>query len=285
MSINTKKTVILAQGYTFQPSILLETVPLEVVDKFCYLGSTVSSNLSIDSEVDLRIGRAATTFGRLRTRVWNNKHLTIRTKMIVYETCVLSTLLYGAETWTSYANQERRLNTFHMRCLRSILNITWKDRVTNERVLEIAQLPSITALLKQRRLRWLGHVQRMDSTRLPSQIMLSQIAFKKRRIGRPLLRFKDCAKRDMVAFDIDRDTWEELASDRDGWRGTIAKGREIHDNAWFQDLARKRAKRHNPPDGADMAPCFSCHKCGRKCRSRIGLYSHERRCSSLTDAA
>ncbi|XP_047990756.1 uncharacterized protein LOC125229861 [Leguminivora glycinivorella] len=162
MSINTKKTVILAQGYTFQPSISLEGVPLDVVDKFCYLGSTVSSNLSLDAEVNIRIGKAATTFGRLRARVWNNKHLTTKTKMTVYQTCVLSVLLYGAETWTSYANQERRLNTFHMRCLRSILDITWKDRVTNESVLDIAQLPSITALLKQRRLRWLGHVQRMD---------------------------------------------------------------------------------------------------------------------------
>ncbi|XP_063386472.1 uncharacterized protein LOC134672159 [Cydia fagiglandana] len=281
MSINTKKTVILAQGYSFQPSISLESVPLEVVDKFCYLGSTVSSNLSLDAEVNVRIGKAATTFGRLRTRVWNNKHLTTKTKMTVYQTCVLSILLYGAETWTSYANQERRLNTFHMRCLRSILNITWKDRVTNERVLEIAQLPSITALLKQRRLQWLGHVQRMDSARLPRQTMLSQIAVGKRNVGRPLLRFKDCAKRDMVAFNINCDSWEDLALNRVEWRNSLLRGRETHDRSWFQDLARKRAIKHMRDEGrldADPQCTFICHKCGRLCRSRIGLYSHERRC-------
>ncbi|XP_047993557.1 uncharacterized protein LOC125231993 [Leguminivora glycinivorella] len=220
----------------------------DAVDKFCYLGSTVSSNLSLDAEVNIRIGKAATTFGRLRARVWNNKHLTTKTKMTVYQTCVLSVLLYGAETWTSYANQERRLNTFHMRCLRSILDITWKDRVTNESVLDIAQLPSITALLKQRRLRWLGHVQRMDSTRLPRRTMLCQIASGKRNVGRPLLRFKDCVKRDMVAFNIDFNSWEDLAANRVEWRASLLRGRETHDRSWFQNLARKRAIRHNDRD-------------------------------------
>ncbi|XP_045457359.1 uncharacterized protein LOC123667510 [Melitaea cinxia] len=279
MSINATKTVILAQGYTYQPSILLEGEPLKVVDKFCYLGSTVSNNLSIDGEIDIRIGKAATTFGRLRTRVWNNKHLTAKTKMIVYKTCILSILLYGAETWTSYAKQERRLNTFHMRCLRSILNITWKDRVTNERVLGIAQLPSVVALLKQKRLRWLGHVHRMSSARLPRQTLLGQIAFAKRNVGRPMLRFRDCAKRDMVAFNIDRNSWEDLASNRNEWRKTIFTGCKTHDSTWFEDLAQRRAKRHNregaPPP---MNPQYMCPKCGRMCRSRIGLFSHERRC-------
>lgn len=165
MSINAKKTVVMAQGLNKKPKILLDGTPLDVVDQFCYLGSNVSSNLSLDVEIGSRLGKAATTFGRLSARVWTNHHLTTRTKMLVYQTCVLSALLYGAETWTSYAKQERRLNNFHMRCLRNILNITWRDRVTNERVLQIAQLPSITAMLKQRRLRWLGHVHRMDATR------------------------------------------------------------------------------------------------------------------------
>lgn len=96
-------------------------------------------------------------FGKLSARVWQNKHLTRKTKMVVYQTCILSILLYGADTWTSYAKHERRLNAFHnfhMRCIRNILGIHWRDRVTNEGVLELAQLPSLFALLKQRRLRW-----------------------------------------------------------------------------------------------------------------------------------
>ncbi|XP_048006726.1 ring canal kelch homolog [Leguminivora glycinivorella] len=76
MSVNAKKTVILAQGCSEQPTIVLNGAPLEVISKFCYLGSLVSCNLSLDAEIDSRIGKAATTFGRLRTRAWDNKHLT-----------------------------------------------------------------------------------------------------------------------------------------------------------------------------------------------------------------
>lgn len=69
---------------------------------------------------------------------------------------VTSTLLYGSEAWTPYSNQEQRLNSFHQRCLRRILGITWKDKITNTAVLERAQLPSVYFLLRQQRLRWLG---------------------------------------------------------------------------------------------------------------------------------
>lgn len=160
-------------------------------------------------EINIRIGKAATTFGKLSTRVWNNKHLTTKTKTIMFQTCILGILLYGAETWTSYAKQECRLNTFYMRCLRHILGITWKDRVTNESVLETAQMASLTALLKQRRLRWLGHVHRMPPNRLPRRIMLGAIAHANRNVGRPQLRFKDCAKQDLSAFKIEYKGWEQ----------------------------------------------------------------------------
>ena len=84
--------------------------------------------------------------------------LTTNTKMRVYQACVLSTLLCGSETWTLYTRQERRLNAFHLHSLRKILGITWQDRVPNKNVLERAKIPSMFALLSQRRLRWFGHV-------------------------------------------------------------------------------------------------------------------------------
>ncbi|XP_063382206.1 uncharacterized protein LOC134668695 [Cydia fagiglandana] len=278
MSINAKKTVVLVQGSAETPKILVDGTALEVVNKFCYLGSTVSNNLSLDAEIDIRIGKAATMFGRLRTRVWCNKHLTVRTKMMVYQTCVLSILLYGAETWTTYAKQERRLNTFHMRCLRNILGITWQDKVTNQRVLEKAQLPSLAALLKQRRLRWLGHVHRMEPARIPRRVLLGAVAYAKRNVGRPMLRFKDCVKRDMSAFEIDHHAWEALAEDRDGWRKRVVEGRRLCDQAWFNALDSRRCRRKQTGTGTSDGMSFLCQKCGRSCRSRIGLHSHQTRC-------
>ena len=56
--------------------------------------------------------------------------------MKIYQAYVLSTLLYGSESWTLYARQERRLNVFHLRCLRRILGIKWQDHIPNKDVLK-----------------------------------------------------------------------------------------------------------------------------------------------------
>ena len=67
------------------------------VQQFTYLGSTVTDDLSLDTEINQRIGKAATTLARLTTRVWTNPKLTRITKMAVYSPCVISTLLYAMD--------------------------------------------------------------------------------------------------------------------------------------------------------------------------------------------
>ena len=105
--------------------------------------------------------------------------------MALYNACVISTLLYGSETWTTYARQERRLNTFHMRSLRRILGISWQDKVLNTEVLSRASLPSIFTLLRQSRIRWLGHVHRIPDGRFPKDLLYGELACGKRPTGRP----------------------------------------------------------------------------------------------------
>ena len=161
LTISLKKTEILTQEVETPPAIKIGDHQLSVVEQFTYLGSTITGNLSLDKELDKRIGKATSTMARLTTKVWSNADLTLKTKMAVYKACVLSILLYGSEAWTTYARQEKRLNVFHMRNLRRILNITWQEKIPNADILARANIPSISTLLKQRRLRWLGHVRRM----------------------------------------------------------------------------------------------------------------------------
>lgn len=160
--------------------------------------------------------------------------------------------------------------------MRRILGISWQDKVTNERVLQEAKLPSLTALLKQRRLTWLGHVQRMEPCRIPRRVLLSELADANRDVGRPLLRFKDCVKRDMFSFGIDHHNWEELSNNRSHWRKSLVRGRELCDGAWLSVLADKRKRKHQG-DSVAAAAVFPCQRCGRRCLSRIGLFSHQRK--------
>jgi len=174
--------------------------------------------------VTKRIGKVVTTLGHLVTLVWENPKLTTPTKMAVYNACIVSTLIYGNDTWTTYSKEERKLNTFHMCCLRRILSIQWSDKVPDARVLERAGLSTMFTLLRQRMLPWLCHVcRRMEDGRTPKDILYGELASGRRTCWPPLVRFKYICKRYMNALDINTESCEEAAADRSRWHSVLHK--------------------------------------------------------------
>ena len=98
----------MANDVEIPPSIYIDGSNLSVVDNFKYLGSTISSNLSLDVEINACIGKkAATVMAKLNKRVWQNFSLTMNTKLNVCQACLTSILIYGSETWTPHARQEK----------------------------------------------------------------------------------------------------------------------------------------------------------------------------------
>ena len=218
------------------------------MDTFTYLGSAISKDLTIDRELNTRVGKAATMFNRLRKRAWDNTALTIKTKCRIYHACVISVLLYCCETWTTYRRHEKRLNAFHMRCLRRILGVSWRDHVSNEAVLEATGSSSLFSILKTRRLRWLGHVHRMSETRLPRQILFGELSNGARHRGRPKLRLKDVLKRDLNHLNIPTNSWQREAENRPGWRKRLHDGGQELDSNWLAQLNQIRQRRHARTD-------------------------------------
>ena len=194
---------------------------LNSVLEFTYLGSTISRDGRIDAEIQKRMAKASSSFGRLRQRLWNNHHVSTRVKGKIYSAIVLTTLLYGAEAWTVYKRQVKQLHAFMMRHLRSILRITWQDKVSNKEILDRTGLPSMEDLLIRKNLRWTGHLARMSSDRLPKQILYSQLPSGHRKRGRPRLWFKDTIKRNLKMRDIKTDSWTLLSQQRDEWRAAV----------------------------------------------------------------
>ena len=105
LTISLRKTNILAQGAESLPVITINNTKLEVVDTFTYLGSTLSSWTLLDAAISCRIAKVAAVVAKLNKRLWGNGLLSERTKMCIYQACVLSTLLYGSESWTTYARR------------------------------------------------------------------------------------------------------------------------------------------------------------------------------------
>ena len=180
LEVSLKKTEVLhqpaPQNEYRAPHISIGKTVLKSVEQFTYLGCAISSNARIDGEIDNRLAKANSTFGRLYKRVWNNKHLRIITKISVYRAVVLTTLLYGSEFWVTYRNHINLLERFHQRCLRTILNIHWSDYITNIIVLERADITSIEAMLLKIQLCWAGHVARMEDHRLPKIIFYGELS-------------------------------------------------------------------------------------------------------------
>ena len=106
-----------------EPNITVNGARLDVVHTFVYLGSTISRDGSLDAEIYSCISKASVTFGKLETRVWVDRHITINTKISAYRTCVTTVLFYSAETWTTYKRHNKLLERFYQKCLRRALNI------------------------------------------------------------------------------------------------------------------------------------------------------------------
>ena len=120
-----------------------------------------------------------------------NKDLSLTKKRAVYRAVVLAVLLYGAETWMIKSVHIRRLNSFHNRCIQTILGVTryqqLNERLTSQRLShKFGMQHSISDIILEQRLRWLDHVGCIDEKRLPYRLLFVELNMK-----RPCLRTKN----------------------------------------------------------------------------------------------
>ena len=154
-----------------EPKITVNDARLDVVDTL-YLGSPVSRDSSLDTEIYSRISKASIVFEKLEKRVWVDHDIIIKSKINVYRTCVSMVPLYSAETWTRHKRHLKLLEHFHQKCLRDMLNIKWQTYTPDTTVLEIAECPNIEYFIMLNQLRWAGHLVCMEDTRIPKQLFL-----------------------------------------------------------------------------------------------------------------
>ena len=182
--------------------------------------------------------------GRLRDSVFDCRDLTVETKLKVYNQCIIPLMMYGSETWTLYHHHIKLLRTIQQRHLRSILKIGWDHFITNDEVMDRAKSTDIEIILVRNRLRWMGHVARMPDVRPVKALLYGVSEENSRRVGRPLLRYKDTLE-DIIKRGTALGTWREILTDRLAWRRLISINCdkiEIERRNWNIE---KRAKRHD----------------------------------------
>ncbi len=270
LAMSTKKTKVMYQPAPnkqyHEPQITVNGQTLQAVETFTYLGGTLSRNANIDAEINNRISRACSEFGRLREKVWGRRGISLNTKLKVYHAVVLTTLLYGCETWAAYRRHEKLINHFHLRCLRNILHIRWQ-----------ADLPSAITLMRKAQLRWACHVSRMADDRIPKQLFYGELCSGKRTVGGRRKHYKDSLKVSLKDFNISTESWESLSSDRHSWRQLITKGAHAaEERSSLQAEEKQAVRKERAASTNSIAPTHFCPTCGRGFLARIGIISHLR---------
>ena len=143
------------------------------------------------------------------------------TKIKVGRAIVLTILLYGRETWTTYQRRLKKLNHFHTSCQRKILGITWQKHIPDTEVLTQVSLSSIYTILMQSQLRWAGHVARMKNHHLSKKLIFGELSQGQHSQGGQKKHFKDTLR------GITPNILEYLAQDREKWYEVVKRGAKV----------------------------------------------------------
>ena len=123
---------------------------LEDVQDFAYMGSKITTDGDSAKDATARIRKASQTFAMLKP-IWKSKQLRLETKLRLYNSNVLSVLLYGSGCWKLTAKLAHKLETFQNKCLRKILGVFWPNTITNEELHRKTDATSLATQVKKRR--------------------------------------------------------------------------------------------------------------------------------------
>lgn len=213
-----------------EQSVTIGTHTFKRVNKFVYLGSELNTNNDIADEIKRRVTLGNRSYYSL-LKILKSKSVSRNSKCALYKAVIRPVVTYGSESWCLTQKEEQSLHTFERKVLRTIFGPVfdqkqnrWRRRFNHE----LSQLygePDIVRTTKISRLRWLGHVQRMDDHRIPKKILKSKPEGK-RSAGRPKSRWSDAAFANLRTMGVT--SWEALAENRPGWRSMLEKAKTLN---------------------------------------------------------
>ena len=223
LRINREKTKIMSTVTLPSPPIFVRQCPLECVTDFQYLFSYISIHCDTESEIQSRLGKAASVFKRLNP-MWSSRSISISIAVILrlYTSVVISTALHACETWKSTARIRNTFDVFHRRCIRKTLGLTMARPHYQWGIDEKNRHADLSETVRTRRLRLTGHViDLLVQLWIGFQRMAEEKEVVRRWLG---TRRKDVLVReDLKGMRV---TWRgatRVANNRQLWRNLVAQ--------------------------------------------------------------
>ena len=112
----------------------------------------------------IRIKAGWSCSGRFKDKLCDRKlPMSLRRRM--HDQCVIQTMTYGAETWTTTKQLEQKLITAQRRMERRMLNIKIRDKIRNTEIRKQTHVKDIMVKIKEAKRRWAGHLMCKDDNR------------------------------------------------------------------------------------------------------------------------
>jgi len=138
---------------------MIDQKQLENVECFKYLGSVLANDGRCTCEIKSRIAMAKAAFNQKKTLFTSTLDLNLRKKLV--KCYIWSMALYGAETWTPQAADQKYLESFEMWCWRRMEKISWTNHMRNEEVLlRVNEQRNILHEIRKRKANWIGYILR-----------------------------------------------------------------------------------------------------------------------------
>ena len=211
LHVNAHKTEYMCFNQTGDISTL-EGTSLKLVDKFTYLGSSVSST---EKDIDTRLTKARMAIDKLSI-IWKS-NLMDKMKCSFFQAAVVSILLYGCTTWMLTKWLEKKLDGNYTRMLRAILNKSWRQHPTRHQL--YGHLPPIMKTIQVRWTRHTGHSWR-SREELISDVLLWTSTYGRAKAGQPartyiqqLCEDTGCSPEDLPEVMNNREKWRERVRD------------------------------------------------------------------------
>ncbi|CAH2103439.1 unnamed protein product [Euphydryas editha] len=218
LTMNLDKTKLMTNH--IKTPISFYCYQIEYVDEYTYLGQIIAPENQMQKEINIRMGNAWKRFWSLK-EVMKNPHIPLKDKAIVFNSCILPCLTYGAQTWALTEKQSIALRVCQNKMERSILNIKLRDKIKLTSIRSKTKVADVIHTVKKLKWNWVGHMIRNKKKKWTTDVTEWCPRDGKRKKGRQKTRWEDDIKK------VAGITWQRKARNRETWKAlgeAYAKG-------------------------------------------------------------